>query len=86
VPIVNIMAYNEDYDLIGSTQLPSTAANTPWSMTMEAQASPQKVSFYVSCYDNNQNWLFSNHIPSASPVQVSDTDVPGISLVLNYTD
>jgi hypothetical protein len=88
VPNVEIRASYYDGGYKNSwTQLSSPGNNAPWSMTMEVPASPQEVSFSVGGYGSNGgNWLFHESVTPASPVQISNQNVTGISLTLNYTD
>jgi predicted small secreted protein len=85
VPNVEIVAYTYGSGN-GWARLASPAANAPWSMTMPAPSSAEDVYFEVRGYDNNWDQLFYETVSPASPVQIHNSNVSGISLVLNYTD
>jgi hypothetical protein len=82
IPQVYIGARNANGNNIGwtSTYLESPEAGASWSLYIPAQQPAAAVSFRVSCYNNDGNWIFDTTISPEATNSVGGQPITGITL------
>jgi hypothetical protein len=80
VPYVYIQVHTADWKWQESTKIPSTAANSPWSIITTPFSSPTEILFDIKGFDNDkyENALFA--VTADVKETVCDTDVDNIAI------
>jgi hypothetical protein len=79
---ISVQGYDEQKDdwIYGYTSVNSSSANAPWSITIPLLDSPTDVSFSVTGYTSNWDYLFTKE--NIATETVSNQNVSGISLTV----